>query len=61
MSRSVSVKPTLKEYTTIILAGLTERWYFSHLQSFYNLSRNTYKVSASKLLIPCAINSARFC
>lgn len=37
MSRSVSVKPTLKEYTTIILAGLTERWYFSHLQSFYNL------------------------
>lgn len=37
MARKEAVKSKYQEKTTIIGAGLTERWYFSHLQTLFNL------------------------
>ena len=47
---------TLTAYHTAIPVILSSLWPLPRIHS-----RNTYKVSASKFLIPCAINSARFC
>ena len=37
MARKEAIKPKFQERTTIIGAGITERWYFSHLQALFNL------------------------
>lgn len=46
----------LRSYHTAIPVILSSLWSLPRIHS-----RNTYKVSASKFLISCAINSARFC
>lgn len=37
MARKEAVKSKFQERTTIIGAGITEKWYFSHLQALFNL------------------------
>ena len=37
MARKEAIKPKYQERTTIIGAGITERWYFSHLQTLFDL------------------------
>lgn len=37
MARKEAVKPTLQARTTIIGAGITEKYYFSHLHDLFNL------------------------
>ena len=37
MARKEAIKQQRQERAVIIGAGLTERWYFSHLQSRFNL------------------------
>jgi hypothetical protein len=37
MARKEAIKLKYQERTTIIGAGLTEQWYFSHLQTLFNL------------------------
>lgn len=37
MARKENIKSKYQERTTIIGAGITERWYFSHLQTLFNL------------------------
>ncbi|MCD7710287.1 MAG: hypothetical protein LUI04_02910 [Porphyromonadaceae bacterium] len=38
MARRIGTRQKRSEIPTLIGAGLTEKWYFSHLQVLYNLS-----------------------